>query len=89
MNLLNNAVKFNERGEIVTRVRLMHRGNDEVTLHFSVSDSGVGIPADRLDSVFNEFEQAHSQIQPKYGGKRLGAGHLCETRQRDEGQDLG
>jgi len=72
MNLLSNAVKFTEKGEIVTRVRVISQERGEVNLHFSVSDTGIGIPPDRLDSVFREFEQADCQILSKYGGTGLG-----------------
>ncbi len=72
MNLLSNAVKFTEKGEIVTRAEVTSLEQDEFTVHFSVSDTGIGIPADRLDSVFHEFEQAHSEIMGKYGGSGLG-----------------
>jgi two-component system, sensor histidine kinase and response regulator len=72
MNLLSNAVKFTERGEIVTRAEVLSHEDDAVTVHFSVSDTGIGIAADRLDSVFHEFEQAHRGIMAKYGGSGLG-----------------
>lgn len=72
MNLLSNAVKFTAKGEVVIRTEVVHRERDQVTLHVSVADSGIGIPPERIDSVFKEFEQADSQIQGRYGGSGLG-----------------
>ncbi len=89
MNLLSNAVKFTEKGEIVTRAEVTSHEHDEVTVHFSVSDTGIGIPADRLESVFHEFEQAHSEDYGQVRGKRIGVGDLCEARREDERRDLG
>jgi len=78
VNLAGNAIKFTEHGEVVVHVRpVVHetstRGrNDGVLLHFTVSDTGIGIPQDRLDSVFGEFEQADSATARKFGGTGLG-----------------
>jgi len=68
VNLLGNAVKFTERGEIIAEVKLQ----DENTLHFSVRDTGIGVPADRMDRLFQSFSQVDSSTTRKYGGTGLG-----------------
>ena len=72
LNLLGNAIKFTESGFV--RIRAVYRrgGADETTCHFSVEDSGVGIPADKLEAVFQEFEQADSSTTRRFGGTGLG-----------------
>ncbi|HJP31670.1 MAG TPA: response regulator [Candidatus Latescibacteria bacterium] len=68
INLLSNAAKFTEEGEI--RVGLRTIGKDRVAI--SVSDSGIGIPGDKLASIFEEFRQADGSTTRKYGGTGLG-----------------
>ncbi len=72
LNLLGNAVKFTERGSV--RVRVTPRENDgsEIVLGFTVSDTGVGIPAHKLETIFERFTQVDSSITRKYGGTGLG-----------------
>ncbi|MBF0416319.1 MAG: response regulator [Magnetococcales bacterium] len=71
INLVGNAVKFTDRGEIRMRVDVdASRGGDY--LLFSVIDTGVGIPPDKLDTIFGNFVQADSTIYNKYGGTGLG-----------------
>ncbi len=71
-NLVGNAVKFTERGEIVVSVeRAEHRGN-RVELRFSVRDTGIGIPEDKIGCLFDDFTQADGTITRKYGGTGLG-----------------
>ncbi len=74
LNLVGNALKFTEKGEVVLRVvpTETQPGNGKVGLRFSVRDTGIGIPKDRLDSVFQSFSQADSSITRKYGGTGLG-----------------
>jgi len=76
MNLTGNAIKFTERGEIVVVVSLeKERGKQEaetVLLHFAVRDTGIGIPADRQQKIFEAFSQADSSTTRKYGGTGLG-----------------
>jgi len=72
INLVGNALKFTDHGEVVVNVSLKSRENSDVLLHFSVSDTGIGIPEDRLSSIFNSFEQADSSTTRKYGGTGLG-----------------
>jgi signal transduction histidine kinase/CheY-like chemotaxis protein len=69
LNLLGNATKFAERGELSVRVEM---DSAPSTLHFSVSDTGIGIPADRLSSIFESFSQADASTTRKYGGTGLG-----------------
>jgi two-component system, sensor histidine kinase and response regulator len=71
-NLVGNAVKFTERGEISITVQQEQVKEDCVTLHFLVRDTGVGISEDRLASIFQEFTQADNSTTRKYGGTGLG-----------------
>ncbi len=66
-NILGNAVKFTDKGEIVLKVFL-----EEGRLHFKVSDTGIGIPAEHLTDVFDEFTQVDSSTTRKYPGTGLG-----------------
>ncbi|WP_417750133.1 ATP-binding protein [Rosistilla oblonga] len=72
VNLLGNALKFTERGEITLRTERQHISDDRVTLLFSIEDTGIGIPADRMDRLFQSFSQVDSSIRRKYGGSGLG-----------------
>jgi PAS domain S-box-containing protein len=83
VNLLSNAVKFTEKGEIVLKVESIFSGNNNkdaveqqksrtVILHFSVSDTGIGIPEDKFDLIFESFTQLDSSTTKKYGGSGLG-----------------
>ena len=72
MNLLGNAVKFTERGEVALSVHRREVADKSVTLDFAVTDTGIGIAADRLPFIFNEFTQASAEIGERYGGTGLG-----------------
>jgi PAS domain S-box-containing protein len=71
-NLMMNAVKFTDRGFVSLAVSLVERTDDSATLEFVVSDTGIGIPADRLPHIFEEYTQAGDDIAEKYGGTGLG-----------------
>jgi len=72
-NLLGNAIKFTDRGEIAVRVeRQPHASDSDVVLHFAVRDTGIGIPADRQKAVFEPFTQADGSTTRRYGGTGLG-----------------
>ncbi len=72
INLVNNAVKFTEHGEIVVTVSLAEKGFDTVNLKFSVRDSGIGMTAEQRARLFQAFSQADSSTTRKYGGTGLG-----------------
>jgi signal transduction histidine kinase/CheY-like chemotaxis protein len=70
-NLLGNAVKFTEQGQVALRVETREEG-DGVRCEFRVEDSGIGIPPESLESVFNQFEQAPGVDRERFGGAGLG-----------------
>jgi signal transduction histidine kinase/ActR/RegA family two-component response regulator len=70
-NLVSNAVKFTEQGQVAVSWRWRQEG-DGILLSFAVADSGVGIPADRLNAVFDSFTQADGSTHRKFGGTGLG-----------------
>jgi CheY-like chemotaxis protein/HPt (histidine-containing phosphotransfer) domain-containing protein len=72
VNLANNAVKFTESGEIVVSTEQLKRNEDEVTLKFSVRDTGIGLTQDQIDKLFEAFSQADTSTTRKYGGTGLG-----------------
>ena len=71
-NLVSNAIKFTHAGSVSVAVDTVEAGKNDILLRFEISDTGIGIPTDRLDSVFNPFEQADSSTTRKYGGTGLG-----------------
>jgi len=83
LNLLSNAIKFTHKGKIVLSVKLLNEDDENVTIGFAVADTGIGIPADKIDTIFNVFEQAESGTASSYGGTGLG---LAIVKQLIEGQ---
>ncbi len=72
INLVGNAIKFTPKGEVVLTVRCESRSAQEAVLHFSVTDTGIGIPADKRELIFEEFRQVDSSTTRHYGGTGLG-----------------
>jgi signal transduction histidine kinase/CheY-like chemotaxis protein/HPt (histidine-containing phosphotransfer) domain-containing protein len=72
LNLLNNAAKFTQSGEITLSVNGSQTAPDEWLLNMSVADSGIGIPQDKLGHIFDKFTQADASTTRKYGGTGLG-----------------
>jgi len=72
INLANNAVKFTNVGEIVVSTERLKQTDDQVTLKFSVSDTGIGLTREQVDKLFQSFTQADTSTTRKYGGTGLG-----------------
>ncbi len=72
LNLAGNALKFTGTGEVAVRIVLTERLSDSVQLRFSVRDTGIGIPADKLGGLFQKFTQADASTTRKFGGTGLG-----------------
>jgi two-component system sensor histidine kinase/response regulator len=72
VNLVGNAIKFTEEGEVVLRVQTEERTGDKAILHVSVSDTGIGVPIEKQRLIFESFAQADGSVTRKYGGTGLG-----------------
>jgi len=72
VNLAGNAIKFTAKGEVVVSVCLVSETNEHAVLRFSVRDTGIGVPQDKLPLLFKSFSQVDSSVTRKYGGTGLG-----------------
>ena len=88
INLLGNAIKFTERGEVVTTVEVAQEGPDTVELQVAVRDSGVGITAEARSRLFQPFSQADSSTTRKFGGTGLGLA-ICRRLVELMGGEIG
>ncbi|MDQ1352935.1 MAG: two-component system, sensor histidine kinase and response regulator [Acidobacteriota bacterium] len=80
-NLIGNAIKFTPQGNITLDVALESETDTHVTIRFSISDTGIGIPRDRVNNLFDKFTQVDASMSRKYGGTGLGLAiskRLCE-----------
>ncbi|WP_395058627.1 ATP-binding protein, partial [Flavobacterium sp.] len=83
LNLLSNAIKFTNKGKITVSVNLISENEDNVTVKFSVADTGIGIKDTKIEKVFENFQQATSETSRLFGGTGLG---LAIVKQLVEGQ---
>jgi signal transduction histidine kinase/CheY-like chemotaxis protein len=72
VNLVGNAIKFTDRGEVVVSVVPAEEGEDQAVFHFTVTDTGMGIPADKQQKIFESFAQADASTTRRHGGTGLG-----------------
>ncbi len=72
MNLINNALKFTKNGNVTVITNLETLEDKKATLYFEITDTGIGIPEDKLSSVFDSFSQGSIEVNRKYGGTGLG-----------------
>ncbi|SOE20237.1 PAS domain S-box-containing protein [Spirosomataceae bacterium TFI 002] len=72
MNLAGNSIKFTEQGEVSISVKKLTETNETVKLRFSIRDSGIGIPENKLDTIFERFTQAEATTTRRFGGTGLG-----------------
>jgi len=85
LNLLSNAIKFTARGEITVAVRLLHESKEKATVEFSITDTGTGIPEDKLESIFENFQQAATSNT--FGGTGLGLA-ICKQLVEKQGGSI-
>ena len=81
INLVGNAIKFTEHGEIYVNIKSEPLAQNSLKLYFAVRDTGVGIPSDKLDTIFQAFEQVDSSSTRQFGGTGLGlavSSQLCQ-----------
>ena len=88
INLANNAVKFTQSGEIRLAISVKQVKDQQALLHFSVSDTGIGLTAEQISRLFKSFEQADSSTTRKYGGTGLGLA-ICKSLVQAMGGEIG
>jgi CheY-like chemotaxis protein/HPt (histidine-containing phosphotransfer) domain-containing protein len=87
-NLLGNAIKYTEKGEVKVDISWTQPSQDTFVMDFSVTDTGIGIAPDRIESVFQKFTQADSSITRRFGGTGLGL-HITEQLVHKMGGTIG
>jgi CheY-like chemotaxis protein len=88
INLVNNAMKFTSKGEVFISVKIAGHENEDLVLKFDIRDTGIGIPADKLNKLFKAFSQVDSSTTRKYGGTGLGLA-ISEKLVKLMGGDIG
>jgi len=87
LNLLSNAIKFTETGSVTLQARIEHPTEQETDIHFAVSDTGIGIPPEKIHLIFESFTQVDAETTRKYGGSGLGLS-ICRELVRNMGGEL-
>lgn len=72
INLVSNAVKFTEKGRVQIDIKMREQSSDNIVIDFKVSDTGIGIPENKIDQLFQSFSQLDDSLSRKYGGTGLG-----------------
>ncbi|MFV8331748.1 CheR family methyltransferase [Flavobacterium sp. GSP14] len=72
LNLISNAIKFTEKGTITLDIKILDQNAEKTTIEFALTDTGIGIPENKLDTIFDNFEQAFDATSRLYGGTGLG-----------------
>jgi len=86
LNLMSNAVKFTTKGKITVKAILLNEDDKQATIEFSISDSGIGIPEDKIGQIFEKFQQASSETARIYGGTGLGLAIVKQLVEQQGGQ---
>ncbi len=71
-NLIGNAIKFTERGEVLVSIAVQEAGQEHACLHFAIRDTGIGIPQEQRERIFESFAQVDSSVARRFGGSGLG-----------------
>ncbi len=85
LNLVSNSIKFTETGRVTVTEELIAQENEKATLRFVVEDTGIGIPEDRISTIFDSFTQASNETSRKYGGSGLGLTIVKQLAELHEG----
>ncbi|MGF1925914.1 MAG: ATP-binding protein, partial [Bacteroidia bacterium] len=72
VNLIENAIKFTIEGKVIIAIKTLTKANDQLSLRFFVKDTGIGVPKDKLEMIFDSFTQSSTSTTRKYGGTGLG-----------------
>ncbi|WP_395066644.1 CheR family methyltransferase [Flavobacterium sp.] len=72
LNLISNAIKFTEKGTITLDIKILEQDEEKTTIEFALTDTGIGIPESKLNTIFDNFEQAFDETSRLYGGTGLG-----------------